>query len=480
MRIVRLLAWLALSLVLPLGASSNSASAADGGPGPGKPLWPKKGQLDKHLWTKAMSIQSRMWQHLSPEGLLIVRHRRDAGPAELSHDALDMADAAMWTGCYAASQACRWSVTRDPDALAQVRHLAAGMEALQQVTGVTGRFARNVGVPQTATPGEKSRPSPTGSGKWMRDDTSRDQLVGMTVGWYFIGRFMEDAALKALAAKQLGDISRRLHADGMWIRDHTGGKTKHGELRADVQFLPMIKNGTLASIGYATACAAAHLNPTDAHLQEIVADLGRRGFDDAVANQFTFVQGRVTSPNVNMVAISLMVLALTPNARTKLGIWIGKGMRAIRHATVGWWNAGICSCFLLSGAISPSTPQLLGEIRATLHAMPEREEPRILVEQYRARKVAPIWQRQPSSWYWTNDVAWFHIWKPGGTLGGVYWTGADWLFAYWLARAAGALVPVVGPGKEPTKHPCVMDYPTWMAPPAAGISSGSSGAGRAR
>ena len=453
-----------LALLVLCCAAPPAATAADGGPGPGKPIWPRKGQLDKHLWTKAMSIQSRMWEHLSPEGLLVVRHRRGASPADLSHDALDMPDAAMWTGCYAASQACRWAVTRDPDALAQVRHLAKGMVALQEVTGVRGRFARNVGVPQTANPGEKSQASPTGSGYWMRDDTSRDQLVGMTLGWYFIGRFMEDPHLRATAARQLGDIARRLYTDGMWMRDSRGGKTKHGELRQDVQFLPMIQNGTLASIGYATVVAAAHLNPQDTYLQEIVSHLSREEWDEAVANQFTFFRGRVTSPNVNMCVISLMVLSMTPNARTKLGRWIGKGMRALRKATVGWWNAGFCSCFLMAGAMPEQTRFLLGETRATLHGMPEREEPRILLQNYRGRSPAPIWQRQPSSWYWTNDVAWFHIWKPDpeGTLGGVYWTGADYLFAYWIARKADQLIPVVGPGKEPHLHPCAMSYPRWM------------------
>lgn len=454
---------LPLLLLLCFSAGTEPASAADGGPGPGKPIWPKPGQLDKHLWTKAMSIQSRMWHHISPEGLLIVRHTRGADAAQLSHEALDMADAAVWTGCYAAAQVCRWHVTRDPDALAQVRRLAEGMTALSTVTGVKGAFARNVGRPKSFPPGEKSIPSPTKNGQWMRDDTSRDQLVGMTLGWYFIGRYMEDPQLKALAAQQLGNISRKLHADGMWMRNHKGGRTKHGELRPDVQFLPMVRNGTLASIGLATAVGAAQLNPTDAHLQAVVADLSKKGYARAVANQFTFFRGRVTSPNVNMVAMSLLVLALSPHSKTRLGIWVSQGMHAVRQATVGWWNAGFCACFLLSGVMPRQRGQLLGEIRATLHGLPDREQPRKLVRQYRGREVAPIWQRQPSSWYWTNDVAWFHIWKPSDKLSSFQmWTGADWLFAYWLTRMARELIPKVGPGREPEKHPCAMDYPPWM------------------
>jgi hypothetical protein len=43
----------------------------------------------------------------------------------------------------------------------------------------------------------------------------------------------------------------------------------------------------------------------------------------------------------------------------------------------------------------------------------------------------------------------------------VYWTGADWLFAYWLARAAGELKPRTGPGAEPGAHPIAAPRPVW-------------------
>ena len=57
----------------------------------------------------------------------------------------------------------------------------------------------------------------------------------------------------------------------------------------------------------------------------------------------------------------------------------------------------------------------------------------------------------------------FRTWKPGGKpLTKIWWTGADWLFAYWIARVSGELVPVVGAGREPRKHPCEIDYPAWM------------------
>lgn len=455
-------ASLLLTVLLILSPTPGVIEARQGGPGPGPPIWPRPGQTDDLLYEKAMRIQSRMWHHLSPEGLLIVRHRRGADQAMLSQDALYRSDAAMWTGCYAAAQVCRWYVTRDPDALAQVQHLAKGLKALSDVTGVPGSFARNVGRPLKPGAGEQIEVSPTGSGLWMRSDISRDQLAGVVLGWYMIGRYMEDTALKALAAEQSAAISRRLWEGKMWLRDFRGRKTKYGELRADVQYAPFIKNGSMAAIGFATAVAASDLNPGDAHLRNIVERLAHEGWERALPEQHTFLHALINSSNVYMVALPLLVLADSPRGgrqahRAK------KGMRALRRATVGWWNAGICACWLLGG-LTDGRQSLRGEVRATLHALPDREEPRILVREYRSKsEIAPIWQREPSSWYWSNNVRWFHIWKPGGKLSEqVVWTGADWLFAYWLSRLGGELKPRVGPGAEPRAHHCLMDYPAWM------------------
>jgi len=138
-----------LALLLLLVLVPGPVTAREGGPGPQRPIWPPKGKTDRMLYEKACTLQAQMWQHLSPEGLLIVRHRRGARGGDLSHDALFRSDACMWTGCYMAAQACRWRVTHDPDALAQVRYLAKGMAALAAVTGTKGAFARNGGFART-------------------------------------------------------------------------------------------------------------------------------------------------------------------------------------------------------------------------------------------------------------------------------------------------------------------------------------------
>jgi len=280
-------------------------------------------------------------------------------------------------------------------------------------------------------------------------------------GWYLIGRYMEDPQLKALAADQLAAIAVKLYEDKMWLRDWRGERMKYGELRPDVEYVPFVKNGPLAAIGFACILAAAELNPQDGRLRAMLARLDRKGWDEAIPDQHTFVASLVNSSNVNMVTCSLLSIAMSLEGGGRYAHYARKAMRTLRAATVGWWNAGTCACFLLGG-LQDGRDTLVGEVRATLHALPDEERPRRLVRDWRARKVAPIWMRQISSWYWTNDVTWHHEWAPAETHGPwVYWTGADWLYAYWIARAAGTLQPRVGPGAEPRTHRIAAPRPPW-------------------
>src|SRR5438105_2550262 len=73
-------------------------------PAPPSPLDPR----DRLLYERALRVgRAVSRRHVSPEGVLAYIHRPGATPEQLSHDALLKADTAIWTGCYAASVACR-------------------------------------------------------------------------------------------------------------------------------------------------------------------------------------------------------------------------------------------------------------------------------------------------------------------------------------------------------------------------------------
>jgi hypothetical protein len=423
-------------------------------------VWPRAGEKDHALYEKAMRIQARMWWHLSPEGLLVELHEIGAGPARLSHDALQLSDVAIWTGSYAAAQACRWAATGDPDALLQARHLARGMALLHDVTGVPGCLARNAGRLVSGGTGPSLSPSPL-EGLHFRGDASRDQLAGITLGWWLVHELVEDPEVRALAAKHTADTARRLAANGMWILDPRGERTEHGELRPDVQLLPFVKNGPLAAIGFAALVVASELNPDDAALFEMVQHLNREGWDEALTDQHTFVPSLLKATNVNMIACALLPIARARKHRFQTNAH--DAVKRLRAATMGWWNAGLCSMFLLCD--HPDRRTLLGEIRATLHAMSEEDASPWAVTTWRAERIVPMRERQAwtSGWAWKEDprMAAAQLVGTPNTCGQT-WTRADWLFAYWLARVGGHLVPRVGPGADPRQSRCPVSMPPWI------------------
>lgn len=424
-----------LSLLAQATASADRAQR-----GPAAPVAAPAGRTDAELAVKAARMQGRMRAHLSPEGLLVYEHRVGATPEELSEDALRLSDAAIWTGCYAAAQACRWHVTRDEAALAELRILAAGLSMLERASGREGGLVRNVGRPRPGSTGfERSGPSPLGEGFWCRGDPSRDQLSGVVLGWAAIGRYVEDPALREAARVHLGRLARRLHADRMWLRDLRGKRTEYGELSADVGGLAWTRNGRHAAIGLAPFVAAAALDPQDAGLARMVEGLLADGWHRALPEQFTWLQDLQAPSSVNMTLLSLLVLRIHPR-----GIVPGKALEGIgrlRAATIGWWNAGFCACALLGG-LEHRRAWAVDELRAVLHAMPETEVAPARWTERLERTIPNIVQRGPNHWSWKDQLGLWRDVPPGTPPGKVTYTRADWLFAYWLARAAGELDPV--------------------------------------
>ncbi len=464
----RLAALVLLLLCAALGPSAEAYPRKGGGFGPGKPIFPKRGRTDAMLYAKAMRIQARMWWHLSPEGLLVDYHPQKADDEMLSHYALTLSDAAMWTGCYAASQACRWHVTRDPDALEQVRHLSKGLAMLSDVTGVPGRFGRNAGrilkdksrIVPGSLPLEKIIGSPAIEGMAFRPDVSRDQLAGLTLGWACILRFVDDAEVQALAKEQIRWIARRLWDDGMWLRDYAGRKTKFGDLRRDVKIIG-VGNGQNAAIGLAPFAVATAVHD-DQHVLAEYLELCRSRYREALDDQHTWLRPAMTASNVNMRHVALLstrLWAKDPKAQHHAR----KGLEALHKATRGWWNAGYCACQLLGGVAGGRRPGIIAELRAVLHIMSEREIPKLQIREYTVRRIATIREREGhQSWAWKARLNLVREPLPNSpdhptlTL-----TRADWLFAYWLARASGEIKPQTGPGAGPQPQVCPVDLPPW-------------------
>ena len=321
---------------------------------------------------------------------------------------------------------------------------------------------RNVGRPLPGTSPPDTFPSRAMPGLRFKSDVSRDQLAGVTLGWWAIARWVDDPRIQAEAKEQMRGIAARLKKHGMWLLDHRGEKTKHGEMRADVEHLPFVKNGPLASIGLATILLARDLNPDAQFLQDAVHDLcDRQDWDVALSEQLTYARFTITNTNANMVTLALTTLAWGSHGSAAHRARMG--MRALRKATVGWWNAGICAMNLLARS-GWDERELLGEVRATLHAMPESGAVPARSQQWHERRVVPIQHRSiVSGWSWKESTTLYvHPDPAAGASTKRTHTRADWLFAYWLTRAAGHLRPQVGPGADPRAR-CAVRLPPWMS-----------------
>lgn len=452
-----------LILLLAFVFLAAGPAFARGSPGAGRPLFPKPGRTDEQLYEKAMALQAKMWWHISPEGQLVYRHTQGADPDQLSYEALSLSDAAMWSGCYLAAQACRWHVTRDPDALEQCRVLAAGMALLNDATGRPGTLSRNVGrVPEGAAVPKSVRPSPARPGLWFRSDVSRDQLAGVSLGWAAVGRYLEDPELRALAREQVGQIARRLQRDDMIMRDWRGKETEHGDLRPDLPLLPFVKNGTSAAIGYGVFTTAARLNDSS-EFYDRLSRLRKDGWRDALTSQNAWLGTFMTGSNANMAHVALLAVALHGDPKSVRNA--RSGLASLRRATVGWWNAGYCACQLLAGSIYDHAA-VVGELRATLHAMPGTEIPPSGAHTENRRRIATAAERGVVEWAWKTQSDKIQVAAPNApphpTL---TFTRADWLFAYWLGRAAGHLAPVSGPGADALQSRCEPRLPPWRQQP---------------
>jgi hypothetical protein len=377
-------------------------------------------------------------RHLSPEGLLAYAHRHGASPAQLSADALKLADTGIWSGCYAASVACRHAVTRDPEALALARRCAAGLDLLSTATGARGCLSRAVGRP---IPGEDrgndTKPSPLGDGLWYRSDPSRDTLSGIVLGWTMLARFVDDPEVAAIASKNLGDIARRLAKGGMQLRDVDWKITTHGHLEA--KSVLVFENGVRSAIGCAAILAGRRYAPGE-DLEEAWRDLEKGGWIAALDAQWTFIDTPILhASNVNMTHLALCVVALEGTGTARRNAL--RGIGELRRKTKGWQNGSYLATALLAG-LERGRGEAVAELRATLLGMrPDETEWRgttVVVQ----RHLVPIERRAVNTWAWKLDPHKEELGLEQGYRNPERtFTRADWLFAYWLGRAAGALSP---------------------------------------
>ena len=169
--------------------------------------------------------------------------------------------------------------------------------------------------------------------------------------------------------------------------------------------------------------------------------LDKDGWVDALDAQYTWLPvGKLGSTsNMNMVQLALTVIALEDLGKSKkLAL---SALRDYRRKTRGMHNGAYLALYLLSGN-AVGRADVVTELRETLIDMPAAEVPWEGAQIVKRTSVMPVLRREVSDWAWkvppTRELVLTPDSHPSTSK---TYTRADWLFAYWLARAAGELSP---------------------------------------
>ncbi len=179
------------------------------------------------LEQKAAAFEKRVTLRHDRYGMVADSHLTRAG--DLSSSELEANDNdGLWTAMYAAAECFRYSVTKDPDALARARRAIDAVLFLEDVTGVPGLPARS--YVKWNDPRQKVGEwlwTPDKSIQW-KGDTSSDEIVGHFFILSIAYDLLDDAALKvrlATAARRMMDY---IVAHGYNLIDVTGKPTTWG------------------------------------------------------------------------------------------------------------------------------------------------------------------------------------------------------------------------------------------------------------
>lgn len=207
---------------------------------------------DGRLLAKALQFEAAMTPHLTPEGLVLSERLDPPDP----HDPLNAQDAAIWTGCYVAAEAFRWTATRDPAAAERLGRSLAGLHLLHDATGVPGVLARMV----KRASGPIPREHPTwhqGSGPWRAyrwmGDVSVDQYAGVFFGYAAAFEALEDGLRRQEIAQRVAALVDRLITHEWRIVDADGRPTKHSDLAGGALTEPL---NSLLALSFAKVAVA--------------------------------------------------------------------------------------------------------------------------------------------------------------------------------------------------------------------------------
>ncbi|MBI5086723.1 MAG: hypothetical protein HZB13_19270 [Acidobacteria bacterium] len=339
-------------------------------------------------------------------------------------------DSAIWTGHYLAAESYRWSVTRSPEAKANIMEALNGIRKLVDVTGtdVLARCAVPIDSPWAS--GIISEESPhgirigsvNGQGYYWVGNTSRDQysgvFFGLTVTWNLVDDQLVHDWVSMLATRMLD----RLLEDHWLVRMPEGEITTSFIGRPDQQ-LSLLKLGR-------------RLNPK--RFENSYKVLANSAAQTVIIP--IFVESR--DPYGSYFKFNLAHINLYNLLTSGDNSWIRRGyvnaFDVVRHATEDHQNAFFD---MIDTAVNGNNAARDQRVRDNLEAWLQRPSrdfwkdlrpvyPASLDDENRAWLVIPVVERTPTDFLWQRSPYQLY----GGLYGQIESAGIDYILPYWMAR----------------------------------------------
>jgi hypothetical protein len=267
----------------------------------------------------------------------------------------------LWSALYLTSQAFRWAVTRDPEALAMLNTLLDGQKTRMGVTGVPGIYTRQFvppNVPAIACPDDLTHYIPDvekDDNQWVRvgedgcvqtvdpetmqfvssthcgleaykgycwlDNVSIDEYSGHMLSHAAVAALVDDPGVRAKNAALLQQIGRHFVDYDFELQDWDGRRTEHGKIWAG-----NVLSGFMAAMtwGFMKAVAAGTEDPEFARYideclllrsetgEPCIDKLGvaTKGYDQLIGQSGVFLGCMSNWNNFSMHMLSLQTLLL--------------------------------------------------------------------------------------------------------------------------------------------------------------------------
>ncbi len=394
------------------------------------------------LIEKAERFEEIIQQQHTPLGLVFdVFPPSNGKPARY----VDVEDAAIWTGIYIASQAFRFSVTSEQQAMESLERSLAAIHDLRMITGKEGLIARGFleGTDTSVFDAEGHVGTGDYEGYVWRGDVSRDQYLGVFFGLGLAHPFIQSPGSKDRIVEEIRSLGNHIIDNDLRIVDVDGEPTRYGNFsatRARVDGFGAILALSVIQTAYGITGDERF---SQYYAKRLVEDEGYHN----VARRWLQVGLRIFRNHINynmaFLALHILITFETDAQRKALylrlldGIWddvrndLNSFFTFIHHGLLGQGQSG-------EGAIREALQSLelfpLPLVNRKVENSKDPSIPRSWIRDRKRRRQArdalPMDRRVPNNFIWKENPRLLD----GGSDNGRIFHPVGYLIAYWMGR----------------------------------------------